>query len=66
MIGLLIQLVIIGLIFYAVWWFIGYIGLPEPFNKIARAIVALVALIVVVTFLLQIGGMQAPTLNWPK
>ena len=52
-----IVLVILGLIFWLVWWFIGYVGLPEPFNKVARVIVALVALVVVIDLLLgMIGG----------
>lgn len=49
----LIYVVIIGLIFFVVWWFIGYVGIPEPFNKVVRVIIGLVALIVLVTFLLK-------------
>ena len=63
MLTLLIQLVIVGLIFYAVWWFIGYIGLPAPFDKIARVLVALVALIYVVTLLASLGGISLPRLR---
>lgn len=56
LISVLIYLVIIGLVFYAIWWFIGYVGLPEPFNKIIRVIVGLVALVVVVGLLLDLAG----------
>ncbi len=56
LISLLVTLVILGLIFYAIWWFLGYIGLPAPFDKVARVIVALVALIVVIDILLSING----------
>ena len=56
LIGLLITLVILGLIFYAIWWFIGYIALPAPFDKVARVLVALVALIVIIDILLSIQG----------
>ena len=60
MLTLLIQLVIIGLIFYAVWWFIGYAGVPEPFNKILRVVVGLVALVAVITILMSLGGLTMP------
>ena len=56
LISVLIYLVIIGLVFYAVWWFIGYVGLPAPFDKIIRVIVGLVALVVVVGLLLDLAG----------
>jgi hypothetical protein len=52
LINALIWLVVIGLIFWLIWWFVGYVGLPEPFNKIARVIIGLVAFIVLLYFLL--------------
>ena len=51
-----VVIVILGLIFWLVWWFIGYVGLPEPFNKVARVIVALVALVVAIDILLNLMG----------
>ena len=56
MISLLITLVIYGLIFYAIWWFVGYVGLPAPFDKVVRVVIALIALIVVVDLLLGLQG----------
>lgn len=56
LIGLLVWLVIMGLIFWLLWWFIGYVGLPEPFNKVARVIVGLVAFIILIYLLLGILG----------
>lgn len=41
MTGLLITLIIYGLIFYVIWWAIGALGIPEPFNKVVRVIVIL-------------------------
>ena len=49
----LIYLVILGLIFYAVFWFIGWIKVPEPINKILLGITGLVCLVILVRFLLQ-------------
>lgn len=49
---IVVYIVIVGLILWAVWWFIGMVGLPEPFNKVARVLVALVALLIVAYLLL--------------
>ena len=54
--GLLVTLVIAGLIAYLFWWFIGFVGLPPPFDKVARVIVALVVLVFLVDLLLRVGG----------
>ncbi len=66
MIALLIQLIVIGLVFYLLWWLIGYIGLPEPFDKVARVIVALVAVIFLVNLVLGLtgGGLALSSLKW--
>lgn len=53
---LLIQLVIIGLILWLVWWFLGYVSLPEPLNKVAQVLVALIVLIYLVNALLSLTG----------
>lgn len=52
LVGLLITLVIA----YLIWWFIGYVGLPAPFDKVARVIVALVVLIFLIDLLLRLNG----------
>lgn len=49
-------LVVAALIFWVVLWFIRYIGIPEPFNKVIKVIVGLVALIFLVNFLLGLIG----------
>ena len=53
---LLVYLVVVGLILWVCWWFISYIGLPEPFNKVARVLLALIALVIVVNLLLGLIG----------
>lgn len=54
LVTLLIYLVVMGLLFWCVWWFLSAIGLPEPFNKVAHVIVALVAFIIVIYILLSL------------
>jgi len=56
LLSLVIYLVIVGLIFWCILWFVGYVGVPEPFAKVIKVIVALVCLIIVVNILLGIGG----------
>lgn len=52
----LIQIVIVGLIAWLIWWFISYVNLPEPFAKVAKVLLGLVVLIFLINLLLGIGG----------
>jgi hypothetical protein len=56
LITLLVTLVIAGLIFWLLWWFLGVCGLPEPFNKVARIVVALVAVVYLIDMLMGLNG----------
>lgn len=51
MITLLLTLIIWGVIFYVLWWGLGKIGLPEPFNKIAVVILVLATVYVLIGIL---------------
>ena len=62
LLSILVYLVIVGLIFYCVWWFIGYVGVPEPFNKVIRVVLGLVALVIVLSLLLGMVG--HPIIKW--
>lgn len=56
LVGMLVWIIVIGLIFYLLWWLISYVGLPQPFDKIARIIIAVVAVIIIINFLLTLAG----------
>ena len=56
LINAIIWLAVVGLIFYVLWWALGKIGLPEPFNKVAKVILAVVAVLLLVNFLLGLTG----------
>ena len=56
LLSLLVTIVIVGLIFFLLYWFLGQVGLPEPFNKVALVILALA----VVIFLIGILTGQVP------
>lgn len=53
---LLIALVLMGLFFWLILWFIDWVGLPEPFNKVAKVILGLFMLL----YLLGILAGAAP------
>ena len=62
LIGLLVTVIVLGLVFYLLWWLLGTIGLPEPFNKVAQVLIALIAVVLLLGLLF--GGVQIPTLRW--
>ena len=52
----IVWIVVIGLICWLLWWFIDYCGLPQPFNKVAKVAVALLALVLLIRFLVHMFG----------
>ena len=63
LLNVLIYLVVIGLVFYVLFWGVGAIGFPEPVNKILVAVVV-VALCVVLLNLLM-GFIGSPLFGRP-
>ena len=62
MITLLLSLVIWGIIFYVLWWALGLIGLPEPFNKIAVVVLVIATVYVLIGILTgSIAPFHIPT-----
>lgn len=62
LLSLLLTLVIVGCIFWLLWWLVAYIGLPAPFDKIARVILAVVAVFILIDLLLGLAG--TPLIRW--
>lgn len=56
LINALIWLVGIGLIAWILWWFLGYVGLPEPFNKVGRVLIGLVVVVVLIRLIMRVTG----------
>lgn len=54
MVNLFIKIVVVGLIFWLFWWLISFIGIPEPFNKVLRVVLALFAVLYLVSLLLKL------------
>jgi hypothetical protein len=57
-----IYIIVAGLIFWLLWWLIGYVALPEPFNKVVRVIIAVVAVLFLINLLLGLTG--KPIIKW--
>jgi hypothetical protein len=54
--SLLVTLVILGLIFWLVMWFVDWVGVPDPFNKVIKAIAGLVVLVYLINVLFGLSG----------
>lgn len=56
LVNFVVWLVVAGLIFWLLTWLISYIGLGEPFTKIARVVIALIAVLIAINALLSLTG----------
>lgn len=56
LVDILIELVIAGVLFWAINWFFGYVGLSDPFLTVARVVLGLIALIIIIDILSSLLG----------
>lgn len=56
-INAIIWMIVAGLIYWVLSWALAKISLPEPFQKIATALLVLVIVVILVNALLGISGM---------
>lgn len=61
LLSFVVVLIILGLAFWLIIWLVDWIGLPEPFNKIIKAVVAIVFVLYLLGALL--GGAPLPTIR---
>ena len=54
--SLIVTLVVAGLIFWLLWWGLGAIGLPAPFDKVIRVILIIAVVLFLINLLMGIGG----------
>lgn len=54
----IILLIIAGVIFFLLDWLIRYVGIPEPFAKVCRVVLAIVAVLICIAALLTLAGYQ--------
>ena len=60
LLGIVVVLIILGLAFWIIVWLIDWIALPEPFNKVIKAVVGIVFVVYLLSMLLG----QAPVPTW--
>lgn len=53
---LLVWLIIIGLVFYLLYWAVSQIPLPAPWAVVIRVILALIAVVILLQVLLPLAG----------
>lgn len=53
---LVIQIVVVAIVFWLLLWLISYVGVPEPFNKVLRVVLAVVAVLYLINLLLGLTG----------
>lgn len=56
LVELVIYLIVVGGIIWLLLWIIGYAGVPEPFAKVARIIIMIVAVLICINILLGFVG----------
>ncbi len=60
LVNFILYLVIAGLIFWILNWLIGYVGMPDPFAKVARVVLAVAAAFILIYALLGLIGAAPP------
>ncbi len=62
LVNLIVMIAIVGGVCWLLWWLIGYINPPEPFNKVLRIIVAVIGVLFLINVLLGFAG--TPIVQW--
>ena len=63
LVELVIYLAIVGGVLWLLLWLISYIGLPEPFAKVAKIIIMIVGVLILINVLLGFAGHPVVRLN---
>jgi hypothetical protein len=59
-VNFVLYVVVAGLIFWLLDWLIRYVGVPEPFAKVARIVLAVAAVFVLIYALMGLIGFAGP------
>lgn len=57
-----IWIVVAGVVFWLLNWLVDYVGVPEPFKKVARVVIAVAIVVVLINALFSIAG--HPFITW--
>lgn len=56
LVWVIVQIFAAALIFWLVNWFVGYVGIGEPFNKVIKVVLGLIVLIFLINAILTLAG----------
>ena len=62
LVHLLIVIIVLGLVFWLVWWALSYLPLPAPFAQIARFILILIFVLILISLILPLAGISLGSL----
>ena len=62
LVRVVVTLCVLGGICWLLYWLVGFIGIPDPFAKVARAIIAVFAVLCLISMLLDFAG--HPVVRW--
>lgn len=60
MLTLLVYVIVVGAACWLLWWLVDFVGLPDPFGKVAKVIVAVFAVVFLLDTLFGITGVSPP------
>lgn len=56
LVSCILFIIIAGLIWWLLLWLVQYVGLPEPFAKVAKIVLAIAAVFVLIAVLMSLAG----------
>jgi len=56
LVNMLIAVVVLGLVCFLLWWLLDYAGVPQPFNKVGKVLIALVAVVLLIRLIIRVTG----------
>lgn len=56
LVSLIVYLLVAGIVLWLLYWLVGVVNPPEPFKKVATVVLAIVAVLVVISILLGAIG----------
>lgn len=63
LVELVIYLLIVGGVLWLLLWLVDYIGVPEPFSKVAKIVVMIVGVLILINVLLGFAGTPVFTMR---
>lgn len=53
----------LGLICWLLWWLVDFTKIPDPFNRVAKVIVAVAAVVMLINLIMSVFGGE-PFIKW--